>query len=71
MTEMKIALSIEEAADYTGIGRNTLRLLVSERKIPVLLIGRKHIVRTDALIEFLKINQGVDLLDIDSVKSVS
>ena len=28
MTEMKIALSIEEAADYTGIGRNTLRDLV-------------------------------------------
>ena len=25
MTEVKIALSIEEAADYTGIGRNTLR----------------------------------------------
>ena len=24
MTEVKIALSIEEAADYTGIGRNTL-----------------------------------------------
>ena len=28
MTEMKIALSIEEAADHTGIGRNTLRKLV-------------------------------------------
>ena len=27
MTERKIALSIEEAADYTGIGRNTLRKL--------------------------------------------
>ena len=67
----KIAMTIEEAAEYTGIGRNTLRLLVSERKIPVLLIGRKHIIRTDALTEFLKINQGVDLLDIDSVKSVS
>jgi len=40
-------------------------------RIPVLLIGRKHIIRTDALTEFLKINQGVDLLDIDSVKSVS
>ena len=25
MTQRKIALSIEEAADYTGIGRNTLR----------------------------------------------
>ena len=67
----KIAMTIEEAAEYTGIGRNTLRLLVSERKIPVLLIGRKHIIRTGALTEFLKINQGVDLLDIDSVKSVS
>lgn len=67
----KIAMTIEEAAEYTGIGRNTLRLLVSERKLPVLLIGRKHIVRTGALIEFLKINQGVDLRDIDNVKSVS
>ena len=28
MTQRKIALSIEEAADYTGIGRNTLRQLV-------------------------------------------
>ena len=28
MMERKIALSIEEAADYTGIGRNTLRKLV-------------------------------------------
>ena len=28
MTQEKIALSIEEAADYTGIGRNTLRQLV-------------------------------------------
>lgn len=27
MMERKIALSIEEAADYTGIGRNTLRKL--------------------------------------------
>ena len=28
MTEMKIALSIEDAADYTGIGRNTLRIVL-------------------------------------------
>ena len=67
----KIAMTIEEAAEYTGIGRNTLRLLVSKRKLPVLLIGRKHIIRANALTELLKINQGVDLLDIESVKSVS
>ena len=28
MTQRKIALSIEEAADYIGIGRNTMRKLV-------------------------------------------
>ena len=36
MTQRKIALSIEEAADYTGIGRNTLRKLVEWKKLPVL-----------------------------------
>ena len=35
MTERKIALSIEDAADYTGIGRNTLRKLVEWEKLPV------------------------------------
>ena len=34
MTQRKIALSIEEAADYTGIGRNTLRQLVEWKKLP-------------------------------------
>ena len=37
----KIGMTIEEAADYTGIGRNTLRRLVDWGKIPVLRIGRK------------------------------
>ncbi|RKI21423.1 DNA-binding protein [bacterium 1xD8-6] len=41
MTGTKIALSIEEAADYTGIGRNTLRNLVEWGKLPVLKVGRK------------------------------
>ena len=42
MTERKIALSIEEAADYTGIGRNTLRKLVEWKKLPVLKVGRNR-----------------------------
>mgnify|MGYP000388168020 CR=1 FL=1 len=41
MTQRKIALSIEEAADYTGIGRNTLRKLVEWKKLPVLKVGEK------------------------------
>lgn len=44
MTQRKIALSIEEAADYTGIGRNTLRQLVEWKKLPVLKVGRKVLV---------------------------
>lgn len=35
MTERRIALSIEDAADYTGIGRNTLRKLVEWEKLPI------------------------------------
>ena len=45
MAEMKIALSIEEAADYTGIGRNTLRKLVEWDKLPVLKVGRKVLIK--------------------------
>lgn len=49
MTQRKIALSIEEAADYTGIGRNTLRKLVEWKKLPVLKVGRKVLIKTDML----------------------
>ena len=42
-------MTIEEAADYTGIGRNTLRRLADWGKIPVLRIGRKSIARVDVI----------------------
>ena len=43
----RIGLTVEEAAAYTGIGRNTIRQLVGWGKIPVLKIGRKMIIRAD------------------------
>ena len=55
MTEVKIALSIEEAADYTGIGRNTLRKLVE----------------TDMLEKFMTANEGRDLRDKGNVRAVT
>lgn len=70
MTQEKIALSIEEAADYTGIGRNTLRNLVEWKKIPVLKIGRKVLIRKDVLEMFLEKNEGNDLRVKQSVKAV-
>ena len=53
MTERKIALSIEDAADYTGIGRNTLRKLVEWEKLPVLKVGRKVLIKTDMAVQRL------------------
>lgn len=66
----KIGLTVEEAALYTGIGRNTLRKLIEWGKIPVLRIGRKSIVRTDVINEFMLANQGIDLLEREQVRAV-
>ena len=71
MTEIKIALSIEEAADYTGIGRNTLRNLVEWKKLPVLRVGRKVLIKTDILETFMEVNEGRDLRDKNTVKAVT
>ena len=71
MTEMKIALSIEEAADYTGIGRNTLRNLVEWGKLPILKVGRKVLIKSDILEKFMEVNEGKNLRDRNDVKSVT
>ena len=67
----KIGMTIEEAAEYTSIGRDTQRRMVEWGKIPVLRIGRKSIVRTDTIERFIEINQGVDLLDREQIRSVT
>ena len=66
MTQRKIALSIEEAADYTGIGRNTLRKLVEWKKLPVLKVGRKVLIKTDMLELFMEANEGNKLAYADN-----
>ncbi len=71
MTKTKIALSIEEAADYTGIGRNTLRNLVEWGKLPILKVGRKVLIKIDILEKFMEVNEGKNLRDKNDVKSVT
>ena len=71
MTKTKIALSIEEAADYTGIGRNSLRSLVEWGKLPVLKVGRKVLIKSDILEKFMEVNEGKNLRDKNDVKSVT
>ena len=47
MTNIKMGLTIEEAAEMSGIGRNTMRKLVDWGKLPVLKVGRKTIIRRE------------------------
>ena len=61
MSKPKIAMTIDEAAAYTGIGRNTMRQLVEWKKLPVLFVGRKIIIRRDALEHFVEANEGRNL----------
>lgn len=53
MSNIKMGLTIEEAAECTGIGRNTMRKLVDWGKLPVLKVGRKAIIRRDTLERFM------------------
>ena len=70
MSTAKMGLNIEEAAECTGIGRNTMRKLVDWGKLPVLKVGRKTIIRRDTLERFMIVNQGRNLLCQDDVRKV-
>ncbi len=71
MTETKIAMTIEEASEYTGIGRNTMRNLVEWGKLPVLKVGRKVLIKSDILEKFMEVNEGKNLRDKRDVKAVT
>ena len=70
MRDTKMGLTIEEAAEMSGIGRNTMRKLVDWGKLPVLKVGRKTIIRRDALESFMTVNQGRNLLNQADVREV-
>ena len=67
---IKMGMTIEEAAECSGIGRNTMRKLVEWRKLPVLKVRRKTIIRSDTLERFMTVNQGRNLLVRDDVRGV-
>ena len=67
---VKLGMTIDEAAEISGIGRNTMRKLVEWGKLPVLKVGRKTIIRTDTLEQFMSINQGRNLRCRNDVRRV-
>ena len=70
MSVGKMGLTVEEAAESTGIGRNTMRKLIDWGKLPVLKVGRKTIIRKDALERFMEVNQGRNLLVQNDVRKI-
>ena len=67
---VKLGVTIDEAAEIAGIGRNTMRKLVEWGKLPVLKVGRKTIIRTDTLEQFMSANQGRNLRCQNDVRRV-
>ena len=70
MGENNFSMSIDEASSYKGIGRNTMRQLIEWHKLPVLRIGRKIVVRRDALERFVALNEGRNLRNSSEVRTV-
>ncbi len=62
MSAVKMGLTIEEAAECTGIGRNTMRKLVEWESCPSSKWGARPLIRRDTLERFLTVNQGRNLL---------
>lgn len=56
--QKKTAMTVNEASEYTGIGRNSLRKLIAWKKIPVIRIGNKILIRSEVLDRFLQENEG-------------
>ncbi len=61
MEQKKVAMTVHEAAEYTGIGRNNLRTLILWEKIPVIKIGKKLLIRIAVLEKFMELNEGINL----------
>ena len=70
MSMIKMGMTIDEAAEISGIGRNTLRKLVDWGKLPVLKVGRKTVIRSDTLERFMTANQGRNLRNQNDVRKI-
>ena len=70
MEQKKIALTVQEASEYTGIGRNNLRSLLAWEKIPSIRVGKKILIRTEVLEQFMRLNDGINLTKKQEVIAV-
>lgn len=55
----KLYLTIEEAAQYVGIGEKTLREYMDDEPIPYLRVGNRKLLQRAALAEYFERKQEV------------
>lgn len=70
MESTKNTLTVNEASEYCGIGRNSLRALITWNKLSVIKIGNKILIRTETLKRFLSQNEGHNLRNKNEVVAV-
>ncbi len=64
---MKLAVGIIEAAELVDVSPQLIRQWCTNNVLPFLRVGNKFLVRTDTLDEFLKINEGKDLKQFETL----
>ncbi len=64
---MKLAVGVIEAAELVDVSPQLIREWCTNNVLPYLRVGNKFLVRVDTLDEFLKINEGKDLKQFDSL----
>lgn len=53
VASMKLAYTIQEAQEATGLGRSTIYMLISERKLRTIKVGARTLIPADSLRGFL------------------
>lgn len=52
--QQRLALSVREAADLSGLGRTRIYAAISSRELPSIKFGKRRLIRRAALDEWLK-----------------
>jgi excisionase family DNA binding protein len=64
---LKLAVGIIEAAELVDVSPQLIREWCTNNVLPYLKVGNKFLVRTDMLDEFLRINEGKDLKQFNTL----
>lgn len=63
-------MTVNEASDYSGIGRNNLRNLILWGKLSTIKVGNKNLIRKTTIDKFLEMNEGNNLKNKFEVTAV-